>query len=52
VYREMREKKKRRFISRSIMEDLKEQYMDTPEELSHKVGYLSDFRSLLRTETF
>jgi hypothetical protein len=32
-----REKRKRSAISRSIMEDLKEQYLDTPQELSHKV---------------
>ena len=35
--REVREKRKRRAISRSIMDDLKEQYLDTPEEVSHKV---------------
>ena len=31
------EKKKKRAISKSIMESIKEQYLDTPEEVSHKV---------------
>jgi len=35
------EKSKKRAISKSIMESIKEQYLDTPEEVSHKVGFIS-----------
>jgi len=36
----MEEKTKKKAISRSIMESIKEQYLDTPEEVSHKVDVM------------